>query len=507
MRNKSRHAGVLLHISSLAGAYGIGDFGPSAYEFADCAASCGFRYWQMLPLGPTGYGNSPYSALSAFAGNEALISPEILRDEGYLTDEELRGISSAFSDVPSNHVDFVRVKEYKLPLIEKAASRALLDPSFLSHLEEFSRKNSYWLDDYALFYVLNRKYRDSRWYSIWDGGEGFRDPEALKKVSEAHEKEIKICKAMQLFFQKQCTALNDYLHLKGLKSIGDIPIFVGKDSADAWSCLELFKTDGKGHFTEVSGVPPDNFCEDGQLWGTPVYDWDYHLKTDFSWWVSRIRRCFELNDIIRIDHFRGFDAYYAIPSDAETARHGVWTHSPGRELFTALKKNLGDLPIIAEDLGNITAEVRRLRKDFSMPGMKIAQFGFELTRYGKIRLSHEFLPRNYTRSFVAYTGTHDNDTTCGWFSSIPENLKKAVLSYLGTDEEGVTDALIESVLLSRADTAVIPAQDILKLDTRARMNYPSTCNDINWSWRMEKNTFPQESVSFYRGLIEKSGRL
>lgn len=496
-----------MHISSLPGKYGIGDFGPQSYIFANKIASAGFKYWQMLPLGPTGYGNSPYSALSAFAGNELLISPELLVNDGFLTKEEATSATEAFKDENPSHVDFNYVKQVKMPLLEKAARRALKENSFRSNLEKFCSENSYWLEDYSLYYVLQNKYNDTRWYSIWDESERIRDQRTLEDRKKQYKEEIELCKAIQFFFDLQLKAFQAYIHSLGLLSIGDIPIFVGKDSVDAWSNLELFKTDGQGHFTDVSGVPPDNFSPDGQLWGTPVYNWDYHLKTGFAWWKKRIRRALELNDIIRIDHFRGFDAYFDIPSNATTARDGVWTHAPGIELFDSLKKEFGkDLPIIAEDLGNITESVIRLRKTNGLPGMKIAQFGFELTRLKKIRKSHDFLPKNYTRKFVAYTGTHDNDTTRGWFDSIDASLKKEVLSYLETDEKNVVKALVKSIMESKANTAIVPMQDILELDTSSRMNYPSSCNDINWSWRMKDGEFTPSLIEFYKQMIENSFR-
>lgn len=496
-----------MHISSLPGRYGIGDFGPQAYIFAEKAASAGFKYWQMLPLGPTGYGNSPYSALSAFAGNELLISPDMLVKDGFLTKEEADEAASALKDEKPSHVDFQHVKQVKVPLLRKAALRALSNPSFKSKLESFCSKNSYWLDDYSLYHVLTDKYNDSRWYSIWDDKLRIRDKKTLEEKKSQYKDEIEICKVIQFFFDLQIKAFQSYIHERGLLTIGDIPIFVGKDSVDAWSNLKLFKTDGKGHFTDVSGVPPDNFSPDGQLWGTPVYNWAYHLKTDFEWWVLRLKRAFELNDIVRIDHFRGFDAYYEIKAEATTAKDGVWIHAPGFELFDRLRKVFGkDLPIIAEDLGNITESVIRLRKTNRLPGMKIAQFGFELTSRNKIRMSHEFLSKNYTRKFVAYTGTHDNDTTLGWFNSIDDNLKREVLSYLHADEKTLVKALVKNVLESRADTAVIPMQDILEKDGTCRMNYPSTCNDINWSWRMQDGEFTQALIEEYRSLITASGR-
>ena len=484
-----------MHLTSLPGKYGIGDFGSEAYEFADCLHDAGFRLWQMLPLGPTGYGNSPYSAQSAFAGNELLVSPDVLKEQGYLSADECLQMQKAFLNDNPEKVDFNKVRLLKTQLLEKACRRALEDSAFVKELEAFEQKNAFWLDDYALFCVLYRRYNSAQWYKVWSKEEDLR-----KTVSQ---EQLNVFKAIQLFFDRQCKALNAYLHSRDILSIGDIPIFVGMDSADTWANLQLFKTDGKGHFTEVSGVPPDIFSSTGQLWGTPVYDWDYHIKTGFAWWIERIKRCFELNDIIRIDHFRGLDACYTIAAGSPTAEYGVWKHSPGKELFEALKNALGELSIIAEDLGNITPQVVKLRTSNGFPGMKIAQFGFDLTKSGKLRKTNAFLPDNYCKNCVAYTGTHDNDTTRGWFESLPQDLAEEVLKYLSADRRTVVKALIKCLLESRADTVIIPMQDILELDTRSRMNYPSSCNDTNWSWRMKDGAFDKKIIESYKKLTRR----
>lgn len=492
-----------MHITSLPGKYGIGDFGPSARDFADRLASAGFKLWQMLPLGPTGYGNSPYSAQSAFAGNELLVSPDILRDEGYLSKADCAEAEKQLKDSNGAKVYFDKVRAVKMPLLEKAARKALENSAFVEELKAFEQNNALWLEDYALFRVLYEKYNNAQWYNVWDREEGFRNPGTLEKLRKDNRNKLNVCKAIQLFFDRQCKALKEYLHSKGILSIGDIPIFVGMDSADTWSGMDLFKTDGKGHFTDVSGVPPDIFSPKGQLWGTPVYDWDYHIKTGFAWWIERIRRCFELSDIIRIDHFRGLDAFYDIPAGSATAEFGKWVRSPGKELFEALGKALGKLPIIAEDLGNITPDVNRLRKSNGFPGMKIAHFGFELKKDGELKRTNVFLPDNYCYSCVAYPGTHDNDTTRGWFESLPPQLAEKVLDYLGTDSRSVVKALIRCLLRSRADTVIVPMQDILELDGSARMNYPSSCNDTNWSWRMKDGAFTDDIIKTYRNITRR----
>ena len=492
-----------MHITSLPGKFGIGDFGPQAYRFADSLVQCGVRFWQMLPLGPTGYGNSPYSARSTFAGNELLISPELLLRDGLLSSSDL----SSLPRFPETKVDFGAVTDWKMDLLRKTARTALQDSTFRTELDGFVERNSFWIRDYALFMLLYGRYRDARWHKLWDRLESIHDDSTCRRIAEENIREIEIWEALQLIFEKQCKALMDYVHAKGLLTIGDIPIFVGEDSADAWSHPELFKRDGEGRFSDISGVPPDNFSSTGQLWGTPVYDWDYHKRTGFDWWIRRIRRCFELNDVLRIDHFRGFDAYYDLPAGSKTAEHGTWIPAPGKALFNRVRKELGKLPIIAEDLGNITDQVIRLRLSNGFPGMKIAQFGFGFGQDGIINESDEFLPPNYDEGYVAYTGTHDNDTTRGWFDSLSRAQKEAVLRYLETDEKGIVDALVSSVMNSRANIAVIPMQDILGLDGSARMNYPSTCNDVNWSWRMKDGAFSDELISGFRTIVKESDRI
>ena len=499
---ENRSAGILMHITSLPGRWGIGDLGPSAYEFAERLVSCGVRYWQMLPLGPTGYGNSPYSGRSTFAGNELLISPELLMKDGFLSPEDLKDVPA----FPADHVDFNGVRTWKMPLLRKAAVNALKSADFRKRLREFREANSYWLDDYAVYMILYTRYNDARWYSVWDRKEGAHDAEVCRRILEEKREDADIWQALQLIFDTQCRALRSYCNSRGLLTIGDIPIFVGMDSADAWSKPELFRRGPSGAFSEVSGVPPDNFSADGQLWGTPVYDWDYHTKTGFSWWISRVRRCLELNNVLRIDHFKGFDAYYAIPAGATNAVSGTWTPVPGKRFFKVLRETLGEVPIIAEDLGNMTRTMEELRLENGFPGMKLAQFGFEFDEDGSFDKTDDFLPANYDRMFVAYTGTHDNDTTRGWFNSLQEEQKASVLSYLGCDEATVVDTLVDAVMTSRADLAVIPMQDILGLDGWARMNYPSTCNGVNWTWRMEEGAFSADRMEFFRNLVRKSNR-
>lgn len=496
-----RHSGILLHITSLPSRYGIGDIGKGAYDFIGNLNATGSDLWQILPLGPTGYGNSPYSPRSSFASNELLISPDELLEDGYLEGEDLARLPS----FNSGKVDFDKVINIKTPLLKKAARVFLEKNKEEEEFRAFLEREKYWIEDYALFMVLYEKYRDARW-ELWSRDERNRNQETLEKIRKEKGDDILIYLALQYLFSKQWKRLKRYANSLGIRIIGDIPIFVGKDSADVWSRKELFKRDENGHFNKVSGVPPDNFSATGQLWGNPVYDWKEHEKTDFRWWKERIKRTMEDVDILRIDHFRGFDAYYEIDSSEKTAANGVWKKSPGEKLFASMQKELGRLNIIAEDLGFITESVERLRDENGFPGMKIAHEGFIPRNDGDINALDTFLPHNYTRPFVAYTGTHDNDTTKGWFSGLRENEKKYVLEYLNCEESDVPWALMRAVMLSSADYAIFPMQDLLSLGSDARMNYPSTCNDKNWSWRMKDGDFREDVIKRMRRLNELSGR-
>ena len=496
-----RNSGILMHISSLPSEYGIGDLGPGAYEFAATLASTGAKLWQWLPLGPTGYGNSPYAARSTFAGNELLLSPDLLYRDGYLEKEDL-----VHPDFSSEKVEFERVIAWKLPLVKKAASEFLRQNGRKRAYRDYLAREAHWLDDYALFMVLYEKYNDARWHTLWDHGEGYRDENVMKRLRKEKRDEIEIWYALQYLFDSQLEELHMHTKSLGLKTIGDIPIFVGADSADAWAHLDLLKTDSEGHYSAVSGVPPDNFSATGQLWGNPVYDWKKHEETGFTWWKQRIERLLHMTDILRIDHFRGFDAYYEIHAGAPTAEKGKWKKSPGKKLFEVIKRDMGELPIIAEDLGLMTDGVKKLRDSNRLPGMKIAMFGFSRDAKGCFNPDDDFLPMNYTRSFVAYTGTHDNDTTRHWFDTLSDDDKHMVREYLACDDREAVWALIRAVMFSNADTAIIPMQDILELGGEARMNYPSTCNDRNWTWRMKEGAFDSYRVSRFRHLVRLTGR-
>jgi 4-alpha-glucanotransferase len=482
-----RYCGILLHPTSLPGPCGIGDLGIAAYKFADFLAEAKVSLWQILPLGPTGYGNSPYAARSSFAGNEYLISPELLIREGWLES----GAGQTGGDSPgacAGRIDYGRVEKEKLPLLHHAAERCLdclgNNPSLAASFEAFCAEENFWLDDYALFMALYERYRDSRWHTVWDRDLGMRKSGALEKIRRDNAKRILGWKMLQYFFFKQWNNLHNYARSKGIKIIGDIPIFVAPDSVDAWANPELFKTKSDGSYSAVSGVPPDYFSATGQLWGNPVYDWEKLKQTDYTWWKLRIKALLRQTDIFRIDHFRGFDTYWAIPAENTTAEHGVWEKGPGMDFFTSLRAEFGALPIIAEDLGFLTESVIRLRDESGFPGMKVCQFGFEDMKDGKLDSRHLFLPHNYPYHCVAYTGTHDNNTTAGWFNALGNADRKKVCEYFNCEGRDIAWAMIRAVTASHAGYAIFPMQDILGLGGDCRMNLPSTCRSENWSWRL-----------------------
>jgi 4-alpha-glucanotransferase len=497
-----RHAGVLLHPTSLHTTYGIGDIGPASHDWIDDLAKHHIDMWQMLPLGPTGYGNSPYASRSAFAGNELLVSPDMLQRDGWLEKEELE----KHPQFPDGFVDYEQVIDWKIALLKKAALRFLTEETEREMFDGFCEQNKNWLDDYALFMVLYEKYRDARWFSQWEEPYAKRDKVAMASYEEAHHTEIEVWKALQFFWQQQWDALKEHAHSLGISLIGDVPIFVASDSADTWSHIDLFQTGKDGRFSNVSGVPPDNFCATGQLWGNPVYDWDAMRETEYAWWIERLRRLSTMTDYLRIDHFRGFEAYWSVPAQNKTAELGTWVKVPGKEFFSVVRKNLPDLKIIAEDLGFITPDVEKLKDDNGFPGMRIAEFGFNLTEDGKFDAKDTFLPHNYERNVVAYTGTHDNETFRGWFDHQGEKLQNTVLSYLDATKDDVVEKLIRSILMSNADYAIIPLQDIMGLGNEARMNTPATCGRENWSWRLKENDTYEKGLNLFGKEVFLSGR-
>ncbi len=499
----TRNAGILLHITSLPSRYGIGDLGQEAYEMADWMHKAKIGLWQILPLGPTGFGNSPYAPRSSFAGNELMISLDRLQEEQLLLEAELRD----YPDCPEDKVDFPLVQEHKMNMLKLAAKRfrekKLHEKSaFLA----FCKEQAFWLDDYALFMVFYEQYQDARWFSHWPKAYAKRDTVALQSFSKEHEQDILQWKILQYLFTDQWNAFKSHVHSKHIQLIGDVPIFVASDSADTWSNLSLFKTDAQGKFCAVSGVPPDFFSATGQLWGNPVYDWSVLQETGYGWWMKRLERQFSLTDILRIDHFRGFDAYYEIPAGERTAEKGQWVDVDGKDFFRAVRAHFGTVPIIAEDLGIVTESVEELRDSNAFPGMKIFQFGFTRDAQGNPNYRDDFLPHNWGENYVAYTGTHDNNTTLGWFDALKEEDKQIVLSYLDCSEEDVVWEMIRMLLLSHARYAIIPMQDVLKKGERARMNYPSTCNDVNWSWRFSLSECTDEIANTLAHLLTISSR-
>ncbi len=503
MKNE-RFSGILLHPTSLPGPYGIGDFGYEAYKFADFISSCSAKLWQILPLGPTGYGNSPYSARSTFAGNILLVSLDLLADKGLLSEKQLQG-KPGFRD---EAVDFALVESWKKNLLTDAAEKFLGSAAGedAAEYKSFCTNNKNWLDDYALFTVATEKYNDSRWFLTWDHGLGYRNPDVLDRWRKDYSGKIEIQKILQYFFYEQWSALKQYVNRKGIRFIGDVPIFVAADSADTWVNIDLFKIDERGKFSAQSGVPPDFFSDTGQLWGTPVYDWDRKEEDILQWWLLRIRKALEQTDIVRIDHFRGLEAYWEVGVGEKTAVNGRWVKAPGKKLFDQIQRELGNIPIIAEDLGVMTPEVVELRDGFNLPGMKIFQFAFDRIGSGRLNAANDFLPHNYPENCVAYTGTHDNNTTLGWYQSLNEEDKDLVRRYLARSGDDISWSMMRQVMVSRAQYAIFPMQDLLSLGETCRMNTPSTVSSRNWSWRMLQGAADELTASRFREMVQLYGR-
>lgn len=495
-----RSSGLLLHIASLPSFGGIGDLGPAAYAFADFLAAGKQRLWQVLPLGPTGYGNSPYAALSAFAGNPLLISLETLADRGWIDHDRLASLPGV-----SGAIEHESVVANKLPLLEEAARNFLHhhEAAEWSRFEAFCRTNSSWLNDWALYTMLRRHFSYTSW-NEWPREVKHREPAALDRLRLEHGEALAIAQALQFAFGEQWQALREYCAARDIRVIGDIAIFVNYDSADVWTHPELFELDKNLAPIRVAGVPPDYFSATGQRWGNPLYRWDVLEQTGFGWWVDRIRRAQFLYDVIRLDHFRGFEAYWAIPAPDETAVDGQWIKAPGAALFHRLRDQLGELPFIAEDLGLITQEVDVLREQFGFPGMKVLQFGFS------DRGAHIHLPHRFVTNTVAYTGTHDNDTTRGWWEhGASEAERAAATTYLGLGQQSsgasVVWPLIRSTARSVADLVLYPVQDLLELGSEARMNIPSRATG-NWSWRCPENALTAELAQKLAALSEVTDR-
>ncbi len=477
-----RSSGILLHPTSLPGPNGIGDLGGQAYRFVDFLVAAGQTLWQVLPLGPPGPGDSPYAGSSAFAGSPLLVSLAVLRQG---------------DDTPgATRVDYGRVGREKAERLRKAHRE--LRGERREAIESFAAKNAAWLDDFALFTAIKEAQGGAAW-TEWPEPLARHDPDALavfrKEQLEAYDFHVFVQQA----FHEQWHALKKYANERGVRIMGDVPIFVAHDSADVWAHPDLFRLDERGQPTEIAGVPPDYFSPTGQLWGNPLYRWDVMAERGYRWWVDRFRHLFELVDAVRIDHFRGFAAHWSVPAGEETAVNGRWDPGPGAALFNAVRDAVGDLPIVAEDLGTITPDVHALREELGFPGMKVLQFAFGDTP------ANPYLPHNYEQNAVVYTGTHDNDTTVGWYATLPEEQRHRVREYVGTDMSDPAWDLIRLVLSTVADTAIVPLQDVLSLESEARMNTPGRGLG-NWSWRCHPDQLQPQIAERLRGLVERYNR-
>lgn len=502
-----RSSGILLHPISLPGEYGIGDLGDDAVRFVEFLAASGQKLWQVLPLGPTGYGDSPYQCFSVFAGNTLLVSPQRLFETGLLTSEDVTNHPTFHAE----RIDYTRVKEFKAQLLRKAYDNFLQshEPGLHENFEEFCDKETSWLDDWALYRALKDAHDENAWYQ-WEPELALRDEQALESARAALSDEISAHKFCQYLFFSQWSAIRKLCHHHGISIVGDIPIFVAHDSVDVWTNPHLFKMDNARNPTVVAGVPPDYFSKTGQLWGNPIYDWERMRHDGFTWWIFRVKAMFEMFDILRLDHFRGFAAAWEVPGGNKTAEQGEWVNAPGRELFTTLRHALGELPIIVEDLGLITKDVDALRDEFGFAGMRILQFAFG----GDAQNPH--LPHNYVNNAVVYTGTHDNDTTRGWFASL--KVKKTTeanahlgrtrdycLKYLNSKGREIHWDMIRTSLASVADIAITPLQDVLGLGSEGRMNLPAT-EDGNWNWRFRDSLLTDKVSKRLREMCEVYGR-
>ena len=503
-----RASGILLHPTSLPGPHGIGDLGAEAYHFADFLHASGQTLWQVLPLGPTGYGDSPYACYSAFAGNTLLISPERLQTADLITASDLAALPSLLE----GRVDFGAAYQSKQAMLATAFTnfKRLSHTKSRNDFESFAQHNAWWLDDYTLFRALKNAHDGKSWHQ-WEQSLVQRTPEALARARIDLSGQIEQEKFSQFIFFQQWGELKSYCNHRGIKIIGDIPIFVAHDSSDVWTNPDQFKLNADGSPIVVAGVPPDYFSETGQLWGNPIFNWERMLADGFGWWIARVRAALQMFDSVRIDHFRGFAACWEIPARDQTAEQGCWVKAPGRELFVAIRHALGELPIIAEDLGVITSDVQKLRDEFGFPGMRVLQFAFSSDA------ENVHLPHNYHHNVVAYTGTHDNDTAVGWFKSAAaegstrtteqiECERDLCLQYLNTTDEEIHWDFIRAVFASVANTTIVPMQDVLGLGSEARMNLPNSTSG-NWLWRFKESDLCDELSARLRDLTKLYGRI
>ena len=505
--NRLRYAGIILHPTSLPGEYGIGDLGPDAYAFVDYLVCAGQSLWQVLPLGPTGFGNSPHQPYSAFAGQPLLISPDLLIKDGLLKSRDLvcktqaEGIVRFDRPVFQEYaVEYDRVREYKTHLLEIAYEEFLQDGHGLAgEYMAFCRQEAFWLDDYTLFMTLKEEFADAPWRE-WP--QPYRDltPDGREEMKVTYRSRMGYHAFVQFLFFRQWEKLRDYANAKGISILGDIPIFVSPDGADVWADRELFLLDEKNQPADVAGVPPDYFSETGQMWGNPLYNWEYLKKTGYAWWIARLKKQLSLFDLVRIDHFRGFESFWAIPAGSEDARNGRWVKGPGRSFFEALACELGeDMPIIAEDLGIITPEVEELRDAFGLPGMKVLQFAFEDSS------ESSYLPFLYDENCVCYTGTHDNDTALGWYLGTTQECRDRADRYMNSAGGRISWDFIRTAVASVARYALYPMQDVLGYGGDCRMNVPGKAKG-NWEWRCTSQAMAPELADELRRLCRIYGR-
>ncbi len=485
-----RRSGILLPVSSIPSEYGIGAFSKEAYEFVDFLEKAGQKLWQILPLGPTGYGDSPYQSFSTFAGNPYFIDLEAFIERGWLSEEECQAEDFGGSKA---YVDYEKIYFNKNKLLRKAYENSGI--SSCQEFKQFCQENAYWLDDFSLYMAIKETMEGKSWIE-WEKNAKTRDPQTMEKYRKELAGEMEYYSFLQYFFSMQWGELKAYANKKGIQIVGDIPIYVALDGADAWANPELFQLDEDCTPLAVAGCPPDAFSATGQLWGNPLYRWDYHKETGYDWWMKRIAYCYKLYDIVRIDHFRGFEAYYSIPYGDKTAENGHWEKGPDYDFFRVMKEKLGKKAVIAEDLGFLTKEVYKMVAKTRYPGMKVLQFAFE---GGK---DSEYLPHNYEKNCVVYTGTHDNQTNVGWVEELSRKDKAFVKKYLHVKKySDIPGALVHAAMASVADTAIIPIQDWLELGAEARMNMPSTLGN-NWKWRLVKGQLTDELAERIREMTE-----
>jgi 4-alpha-glucanotransferase len=500
-----RSAGLLLHITSLPSRFGIGDLGPEAYHFADLLHEAGQRFWQILPLNPTegGYGHSPYSSHSAFAGNPLLISPELLVEDGLLQKKDL----NTDIEFVEHRVEYDQVASFKMELWQLAFSnfKEQADSHLHKDYQDFRQEHQDWLPDFAHFAAFKKKFENKSWVE-WPKEIKRRDEQSIKELSNEMEYEVEFEQFLQFLFYRQWERLKQYCHEKDIRFFGDMPFYVSHDSADVWSHPSIFKLDKEGNATGVSGVPPDYFSETGQLWGTPVFDWKELAKHDYDWWIRRIDHNLLQFGLLRLDHFRAFSAYWEVPAGDDTAINGKWKESPGAEILSRLKNKYPKMPIIAEDLGEIDQPVRDLMQQFDLPGMLVLLFAFVSDEKA---FEGSYMPHNHTRNSIVYTGTHDNSTVRAWFKAAKAADRKSLSDYTfqeGLSEENVHEVMLRLALASVAQLAVIPVQDMLGLGKEAIMNKPSTANG-NWQWRLRSNQFSRKEAKKLRELTMLYGRM